>query len=131
MHKYTLESQIDAYEPHLKRYANSAVKLKKTQDKALEVWGGRPGVNDPFLMARIMEAILIFRSCNTEANISSLAYHLNIGRTRLYRMLKLCEIHGLFVLKKNKNQTYVYSTEQTIKDSIIYYEYISNIICSE
>jgi hypothetical protein len=78
-----------------------------------------------------MEAILIFRSCNTEVNISSLASHLNIGRTRLYRVLKISEANGLFVLKKNKNQTYVYSTEQAIKDTIIYYEYISNTIGSE
>jgi len=131
MNNYTLEAQINAYGPHLQRYVNSAIKLKKLADKALEIWGGRSGVNDPILMARIMEAILIFRSCNTEVNISSLASHLNIGRTRLYRVLKISEANGLFVLKKNKNQTYVYSTEQAIKDTIIYYEYISNTIGSE
>ena len=128
MNEYNLASQINAYRPHLLRYVNSIIKLKKTQDKAVEIWGKKPGVNDPFLMARIAEAILIFRSCSTEVNISSLACHLNIGRTRLYRVLKTYELNGLYVLKKNNNQTYIYGTEQTIKDSIIYYEYVVNIV---
>jgi len=131
MDEYTLKSQINAYAPHLKRYVKGVIKLKKVQDKATEIWGEHPGVNDPILMARIAEAILIFRSSKTEVNISSLAVHLNIGRTRLYRVLKVYEANGLYVLKKNNNQTYIYSTEQTIKDSIIYYEYISYIIGGE
>jgi predicted transcriptional regulator len=131
MNEYNLKSQIKAYEPHLKRHVNSVLKLKKIQDKAVEIWGGRPGINDPILMASIVEAILIFRSCNTEVNISSLACHLNIGRTRLYRVLKVYEASGLCVLKKNKNQTYVYTTSQTIKDSLTYYEYLTSIISAE
>jgi hypothetical protein len=128
MSEYTLQSQINAYGPHLQQYVNSVTKLKKIQDKAVEIWGGHLGVNDPLLMARIAEAILIFSSSSTEINISSLAGHLNIGRTRLYRLLKNFEDNGLYVLKKNKNQTYVYGTEQTIKDSIFYYEYVTKIM---
>jgi hypothetical protein len=131
MEEYTLKSQINAYEPHLQRYIKSVIKLKKTQDKAVAIWGEHKGINDAFLMARIAEAILIFSSCNTEVNISSLAGHLNIGRTRLYRVLKIYETNGICVLKKFKNQTFVYSTAQTIKESIIYYEYVANIINGE
>jgi hypothetical protein len=131
MNEYTLESQIIAYEPHLQLYVNSVNKLKKIQDKAVEIWGRNPGVNDPLLMAKIAEAILIFRGCNTEVNISSLAGHLNIGRTRLHRLLKNYEASGLCFLKKNKNQTYVYCTAQTIKDSLLYYEYVEKIIGGE
>ena len=131
MNEYTLKSQIIAYEPHLQRYVNSINKLKKIQDKAVEIWGGHPGVNDPLLMAKIAEAILIFRGCNTEVNISSLAGHLNIGRTKLHRVLKTYEASGLCILKKNKNQTYVYCTAQTIKDSVLYYEYVVKTIGPE
>ncbi len=131
MNEYNLKSQINAYAPHLKRYVKGVLKLKKTQDKAIEIWGEHPGVSDPILMARIAEAILIFRNSSIEVNISSLAFHLNIGRTRLYRVLKVYESNGLYVLKKNNNQTYIYSTDQTIKDSIIYYEYISHMLGEE
>jgi hypothetical protein len=131
MNEYSSKSQINAFEPHLQRYVRSIIKLKKTQDKAVEIWGGRPGINDPFLMAKIAEAILIFRSSDTEVNISSLAFHLDIGRTRLYRVLKNYESSGLYVLKKNNNQTYIYGTAQTIKDSIVYYEYVSSMVSGE
>ena len=131
MKEYSLKSQISAYEPHLQRYVNSAIKLKKIQDKAVEIWDLKSGVSDPFLMARVMEAILIFSSCCTEVNISSLACHLNIGRTRLYRVLKGYESNGICVLKKNRNQTYVYCTENTIKDSIAYYEYAAKTITED
>ena len=130
MIEYSLKSQISAYEPHLQRYVKSVLKLRKTQEKAVEIWGGRSGISDPFLMARIAEGILIFSSCRTEVNISSLACHLSIGRTRLYRVLKVYEANGICVLTKNRNQTYVYCTEQTIKDSIAYYEYITKIVVS-
>ena len=104
MNEYTLRSQVNAYGPHLQQYVNNIIKLKKTQDKAVAIWGGRPGVNDPFLMARIAEAMLIFSSSGNEINISSLACHLNIGRTRLYRVLKILETNGLYVLKKIKTR---------------------------
>ena len=61
MNEYSLKSQINAYAPHMQRYLNCVTKLKKIQDKATQIWGGRADINDPFLMARIAEAILIFR----------------------------------------------------------------------